>query len=120
MGLPGSGKSAVGSRLAARHGAEFVDLDRLIEQAAGRNVREIFAAEGEIGFRAREAAAIEALGPAHQGASLRRVVATGGGAVVEPRNRWRLYRGRRFAWLDASPERLVRLLGVTLSRPLLV
>ena len=119
VGLPGSGKSAVGTRLAARRGAEFVDLDRLIERAAGRNVPEIFAAEGEIGFRAWEAAAIEALGPAHQGASLRRVVATGGGAVVEPRNRWRLYRGRRVAWLDASPERLARRLADTRSRPLL-
>ncbi|MDQ3871009.1 MAG: iron-containing alcohol dehydrogenase, partial [Chloroflexota bacterium] len=119
VGLPGSGKSAVGARLAARHGAEFVDLDRLIEQRAGRRVPEIFAAEGESGFRAREAAAIEAIGPAQTAATLRRVIATGGGAVVEPRNRWRLYRRRRVAWLDASPGRLARRLGDPRSRPLL-
>jgi shikimate kinase len=43
VGLPGSGKSAVGSRLAARHEAMFVDLDELIERRAGRPVPTIFA-----------------------------------------------------------------------------
>jgi shikimate kinase len=106
VGLPGSGKSALGRRLAHRHGATFVDLDDTIEAAAGRAIPAIFEAEGEAGFRVREAAAVEELGPADTGAQLRRVVATGGGTVVDPRNRWRLARGRVVVWLDGRPEAL--------------
>jgi shikimate kinase / 3-dehydroquinate synthase len=104
VGLPGSGKSAVGRRLAHRHGAAFVDLDDTIERAAGRAIPEIFAERGEAAFRALERAAVDELGPADVDAAVRRVVATGGGAVVDPRNRWRLYRGRLAVWLDARPE----------------
>ena len=108
VGLPGSGKSAVGRRLAHRHGATFVDLDDAIETAAGRSVPEIFAERGEAAFRALEREAIAGLGPADPGNPVRRVVATGGGAVVNPRNRWHLYRGRLPIWLDARPEVLAQ------------
>lgn len=108
VGLPGSGKTAVGRRVAARHDATFVDLDEEIERAAGMSVPEIFEAEGEAGFRRRERAAIEALGRADSSARLTRVVAPGGGAIVDPRNRWRLYRGRRVAWLDVRTEVLAQ------------
>jgi 3-dehydroquinate synthetase/shikimate kinase len=108
VGLPGSGKSVVGRRIARRHGADFVDLDETIEQAAGRPIPSIFEAEGERGFRAREAAAVAALGEPDAGARIRRVVATGGGTVIDPRNRWRLYRGRLAVWLDARPEALAQ------------
>ena len=104
MGLPGSGKTAVGKRVAARHDAAFIDLDELIERQAGARIPEVFAAEGEAGFRRRERAAIEGLGPADGGPSLTRVIAPGGGAIVDPRNRWRLFRGRRVVWLDVRPE----------------
>jgi 3-dehydroquinate synthetase/shikimate kinase len=104
VGLPGSGKTAVGRRLARRHDAEFVDLDARIEADAGMSVAEIFAAEGETGFRRRERKAISELGPPDPAASIGRVVAPGGGAVMDPRNRWRLYRGRRVVWLDGRPE----------------
>jgi 3-dehydroquinate synthase len=104
VGLPGSGKSAVGSRLAARHEAMFVDLDELIERRAGRPVPTIFADEGEAGFRRHEREAVLSLGPADPDSELRRVIATGGGAVIDPRNRWLLYRGRFPVWLDGSPE----------------
>src|SRR6266511_3898940 len=104
VGLPGSGKSVVGRRIARRHDADFVDLDETIEAAAGRPIPSIFETEGEAGFRAREAAAVAALGEPEPDARIRRVVATGGGAVVDPRNRWRLYRGRLAVWLDARPE----------------
>ena len=82
VGLPGSGKSAVGRRLAQRHGATFVDLDEAIEQDAGRTVPEIFAEQGEAAFRVRERAAVAALGEPDRGRELRRVIAPGGGAVV--------------------------------------
>jgi 3-dehydroquinate synthetase/shikimate kinase len=108
VGLPGSGKSAVGRRLAHRHDATFVDLDDAIEKAAGRSVPEIFAERGEAAFRALERAAVEGLGPADPDVVVRRVVATGGGAVVDPRNRWHLYRGRLPVWLDARPEVLAQ------------
>ncbi len=108
VGLPGSGKSAVGRRLAARHDARFIDLDEAIENAAGLRVAEIFASEGERGFRARERDAVAALGRADPDPEVRRVIATGGGAVVDPRNRWRLYRGRTVIWLDGPPEALAQ------------
>jgi 3-dehydroquinate synthetase/shikimate kinase len=108
VGLPGSGKTAAGRRLARRHDAELIDLDEVIAAGAGRPIPAIFEEEGEPGFRARERAAIAALGPADPAPGLRRVVSTGGGAAVDPRNRWRLYRGRRAAWLDAPPEILAQ------------
>ena len=108
VGLPGSGKTAVGRRVATRHNAAFIDLDEEIERVAGLRVPEIFEAEGEAGFRRRERAAIEALGPVDRSARLTRVVAPGGGAIVDPRNRWRLYRGRRVAWLDVRTEVLAQ------------
>jgi 3-dehydroquinate synthetase/shikimate kinase len=108
VGLPGSGKSAVGRRLAHRHGAAFIDLDDSIEKAAGRSIPDIFSERGEAAFRDLERAAVEELGPADPDAEVRRVVATGGGAVVDPRNRWHLYRGRLPVWLDARPEVLAQ------------
>ena len=120
VGLPGTGKTAVGRRLARRHGAEFVDLDARIEAAAGRPIPAIFAAEGEAGFRARERAAVTALGEADASPALARVVATGGGTPLDPRNRWALYRGRLAVWLDGPPEILAsRLRRSPVSRPLL-
>ena len=120
VGLPGSGKSAVGRRLSRRHEAVFVDLDEEIERDAGRPIAAIFAEEGEPGFRSRERRAIEALGPADPRPGLGRVIATGGGAPVDPRNRWLLYRGRLAAWLDAPPEILAqRIRNSPVPRPLL-
>ncbi len=104
VGLPGSGKSVVGRRLAARHDAQFIDLDSDIERAAGMTVAAIFSAEGEAGFRARERVAIERLGAADTDAGVRRVISAGGGALVDPRSRWSLLRGRRSVWLDVRPE----------------
>jgi shikimate kinase/3-dehydroquinate synthase len=119
VGLPGSGKSAVGRRLAARRSAAFIDVDQEVEHAAGRSITQIFEAESEAGFRRREREAIERLGPPTQDTRVRRVIATGGGAVIDPRNRWRLYRERRPFWLDGSPERLASRVRTGAGRPLL-
>jgi len=108
VGLPGSGKSAVGRRLAHRHDARFVDLDDAIEKTAGRTIPQIFAEQGEAAFRALERGAVTALGPADRSPDIRLVVATGGGAVVDPRNRWALYRDRIPVWLDVRPEVLAQ------------
>ncbi len=119
VGLPGSGKTAIGRRLANRHGAEFVDLDDRIEEASGRRIPEIFAADGEAEFRRLEREAVAALGPADPEPGIRRVISPGGGAVVDPRNRWALYRGRVPIWLDVRPEVLAqRLRRSPVMRPL--
>ncbi len=68
IGLPGSGKSVVGKRLAHRHGAEFIDLDERIERADGRPIPTIFAEDGEATFRTLEREAVADLGPADDGA----------------------------------------------------
>jgi shikimate kinase/3-dehydroquinate synthase len=108
VGLPGSGKSVIGRRLAHRHAAAFIDLDERIESSTGRSIPEIFEADGEAAFRTFERAAIAELGPADADPTIRRVIATGGGAVVDPRNRWSLYRGRATVWLDGRPEVLAQ------------
>ena len=108
VGLPGSGKSVVGKRLAQRHSAAFIDLDDVIEREAGRSIPDIFAIEGEAEFRRHERAAVAGLGPPSPETRLRRVIATGGGTVVDPRNRWLLLRGRVPVWLDGRPEVLAQ------------
>jgi shikimate kinase / 3-dehydroquinate synthase len=108
VGLPGSGKTAVGRRLAHKHGAEFIDLDESIERADGRRIPEIFEEEGEPAFRSLERDAVARLGPADEKPAIRRVIATGGGAVIDPRNRWALYRRRVPFWLDGRPEVLAQ------------
>lgn len=108
VGLPGSGKSVIGKRLAHRHAATFIDLDERIESATGRSIPEIFADDGEAAFRTLERTAIADLGPADPAMDVRRVIATGGGAVLDPRNRWALYRGRTTVWLGGRPEVLAQ------------
>src|SRR4029450_7991537 len=81
IGFMASGKTTVGRLLSERLGWEFVDLDKLIEDDAGKAVADIFAAEGEAGFRKRETAAL--LEVAKQ---RKTVVATGGGAPCREEN----------------------------------
>ncbi len=114
VGLPGSGKSTVGALAAARLGAAFADVDRLIEARAGRTVAQLFAEAGEAAFRALEGeigAELLALAP--------RVIAPGGGYVLDPaRRRDALARGL-LVYLETSPEVAARRLGDAPDRPLL-
>jgi len=81
IGMPGCGKSSVGRELAARLHMMLVDTDQMVEQADGRTIPEIFAQDGEGGFRDKETAA------AKQAASMTGVViATGGGMVLRQEN----------------------------------
>lgn len=81
VGMPGCGKSAVGRELARRMGRPFVDLDKIIEEQAGRTIPEIFAREGETAFRALESRAVR-----EAGRETGRVVSTGGGVVTRREN----------------------------------
>ena len=113
-GFMGTGKTEVGRRLARALGRAFVDTDRLIEAKAGRTVATIFADEGEAGFRAleREAVAEACALPAA-------VIATGGGALIDPENRRRLAAAGPIVCLTASPEEILKRVGGGSSRPLL-
>src|ERR1700681_4921418 len=82
-GFMGTGKSTVGPPLAARLGIGFVDTDAEIERSTAKSVAELWRAEGEAGFRARESALVERLVLGH--APL--VIALGGGAVSVERVR---------------------------------
>lgn len=116
VGLSGSGKSTLAPLLMNRTGRSVaVDLDRVIEERAGRTVAEIFEDEGETGFRLLESQALaEALaGPPA-------VIATGGGVVLEVQNREMLRHGATVIWLRARPSHLAeRLADTSEARPLL-
>jgi len=116
VGLPGTGKSSVGTRLAGRLSVPFADSDRLVSQLAGRSVAQIFAADGEAEFRRLEAVVVlEAL------AGFDGVLALGGGAVTTERVRTGLARsGVPVVLLTAAvPELLSRLGRSPNPRPLL-
>ena len=81
IGMPGCGKTTVGRALAGKLGRTFVDLDEEIVRRAGMSIPEIFAREGEAGFRGRESALVREFGE-HTGL----VVSTGGGVVTRREN----------------------------------
>src|SRR6266542_2402369 len=101
VGLRCTGKTTVGRLLAQRLSWSFADADDRIEAVAGKTIADIFVAEGEPGFRDREAAALAEL----CGRSAC-VIATGGGAILREANR-RLLKANEFVvWLAAAPEAL--------------
>src|SRR5438552_10508839 len=109
-----TGKSEVGRRLARRLGRPFVDLDQLVEAAAGRTVAAIFAAEGEARFRELERDAVEEACRVPDA-----VIATGGGTLLDPENRRRLASAGPIVRLAAPPEDILRRIGDPATRPLL-
>jgi 3-dehydroquinate synthetase/shikimate kinase len=106
VGMPGSGKTSVGRIVAERLGRPFVDTDALFEEVHGTPVPAYLAEHGEPAFREAEAAAVTRA-CSIPGA----VVGAGGGALLDPLNRWRLWHHGVVAWLDAGPETLVRRLA---------
>lgn len=113
VGLPASGKSFLGVRLAARLALPFADTDLEAEAAARRTIPAIFAAEGEAGFRARERLAIAS---ALEG--VRKVVALGGGGFEDRATRARLLEVALVIWLDAPDAVLAARIGEGGGRPL--
>ena len=114
VGMMGAGKSSIGRRLAGRMEIPFVDADIEIEKAAGMSIAEIFAAHGEAYFRAGEARVIVRLldgGP--------QVLATGGGAFMNPETRAAIRAKGISVWLRATLEVLNRRIKRRGDRPLL-
>jgi len=115
VGFMGTGKSAVGRGLARRLKRPFLDLDERIAREAGRAIPEIFALEGEAGFRKRESKAVEWASGLKE-----HVVATGGGVMLEEANVERLKKSGILICLSARPDVIVRrTLNRLPSRPLL-
>jgi shikimate kinase / 3-dehydroquinate synthase len=113
-GFMGTGKSSVGREVADRLGRPFVDLDDMIVKQAGKPIPEIFATDGEAAFRALEDQMCQELKePSGQ------VIATGGGAVLNPANREALEAGGTVVCLEASPDVIARRLARGDGRPML-
>lgn len=114
VGLMGAGKTTIGRQLAKRLKLTFIDSDHEIEARTGANIPWIFDIEGEKGFRKRERDVIDEL-TQRQGI----VLATGGGAVMDKRNRTHLSERGIVIYLHTSLEQLVKRTAKDRNRPLL-
>lgn len=114
VGMMGSGKSSIGRRAALRLGVPFVDADAEIEKAAGMSISDIFAIRGEAEFRTGETRVIARLlegGP--------QVLATGGGAFMNPDIRAAIAAKGISIWLKAEFDVLMKRIRRRQDRPLL-
>jgi shikimate kinase len=114
VGMMGAGKSSIGRRVALRLGIPFIDADAEIEKAAGMSISDIFAIRGEAEFRAGETRVIARLlesGP--------QVLATGGGAFVNPETRAAVAAKGISIWLKAEFDVLLKRIRRRHDRPLL-
>jgi shikimate kinase len=114
VGMMGAGKSAIGRRLAVRIGLSFVDVDTEIETRAGMTISDYFDKYGEAAFRAGEVRVISRLldqGP--------QVLATGGGAFMNPDTRAAIRAKAVSIWLKADFDVLFRRIKRRTDRPLL-
>ncbi len=110
----GTGKTEVGRQLARQLGWLFVDTDLVIEQVSNTSIRQLFAEKGEVYFREQERRVI-AWACQHQ----RHVIATGGGAIVDPVNAQRLKNSGLLVCLTATPEVIFSRVRSNTDRPLL-
>jgi len=113
VGFMGSGKTSVGRLLARRLGYGFEDMDRRIEERAGRAIAEIFRDDGEEAFREREREDALALSRLRD-----RVVAAGGGAFTRPETRALLQEGALTVWLRCDLDRILARVPADGARPL--
>ena len=113
IGLPGSGKSTIGRRLAKAMGCGLIDTDAVIEERTGRTIAEIFAEDGESGFRRIEEDVIREAVQTHDG-----ILSLGGGAVTTPGVREALS-GQTVIYLEISAAEGIRRTSGSTVRPLL-
>ena len=114
VGMMGAGKTSIGKRLAVRLGVPFKDADHEIEEAAGLTVAEIFERHGEPEFRAGERRVIARLLT-----EAPHVLATGGGAYMDPNTRAAMKERAFTIWLKAPVDLLLARVGKRANRPLL-
>ena len=114
VGLMGVGKSTVGRKLAGMLHRDFVDADEAIVEAAQRSIPEIFATFGEAHFRDGERRVIARLIEERHG-----VIATGGGAFIDPSTRALILERGIAVWIDADVDTLVERTARRNTRPLL-
>lgn len=118
VGMMGVGKTSVGKRLAAVLRFGFVDADEAIEEAAHMTVAEIFERYGEAYFRSGERRVIARLLD-ERGGGIGSVIATGGGAFVDPATRALILERGIAVWLDSDVDTLLDRVGRNSNRPLL-
>ena len=114
VGLMGTGKTALGKRLAVALARPFVDSDTIIEEETGMRIRDIFEVSGEATFREMERKTILSYlnsSPV--------ILSTGGGAFCNHKTRTVIKANAISVWLDAKPTDLLHRIGNTSSRPLL-
>jgi shikimate kinase len=115
IGFMGSGKSTAGKKLAAALEWTFIDLDRKIEEAAGKSIPEIFSKDGEEKFRSLETEVLRNLK-----SQVKTIVSTGGGTPCHADNMTFMLETGVTVYLKMSTSQLVsRLLGSTEGRPVL-
>jgi shikimate kinase len=114
VGLMGVGKSTVGRKLAAMLGRDFIDADDAIVTAAQRSIPEIFETFGEAHFRDGERRVIARLIDEGHG-----VIATGGGAFIDPATRAAVLEKGIAVWIDCDVDTLVERTSRRANRPLL-
>ncbi|CAN5398898.1 shikimate kinase [soil metagenome] len=114
VGLMGAGKTTIGRRVAERLDLPFVDADHEIEEAAGKSIPDIFADHGEAYFREGERRVITRL--IESGA---KILATGGGAYINPTTRAAIREKSVSIWLKADLPLLMKRVLKRTSRPLL-
>lgn len=114
VGFMGTGKSVVGYQVAQLIGYNFIDTDRIIEEQEGMPIREIFERYGEPHFRRIEKEVIKGLSDTQSS-----VIATGGGAIVDPENLESLKKNGIMICLKASPEIIMKRTEGNSDRPLL-
>lgn len=114
VGMMGAGKSSIGRRLANRLGMAFADADSEIEQAANASITEIFETHGEAYFRDGERRVIQRLLDGSQ-----KVLATGGGAFIQPDTRAAIQAKGISIWLKADRDLLLQRVKRRNNRPLL-
>lgn len=114
-GFMGTGKSAVGRRLASELGLDFVDTDELIEERENATIADIFEASGEAYFRDIEEQLVSSITSSMQGVLL----STGGGIVINPRNRELLAGWGTVVCLSAGIDEIMKRVGRGQKRPLI-
>lgn len=114
VGYMGTGKTTIGRACARALGFRFQDTDTRVERRAQRRVADIFRQDGEPAFRRMESAAVR-----EAAMRVNVVIATGGGAVLDPANVEALRRSGILVWLRVAAEEIVVRCGDRGSRPLL-